>query len=181
MVIPWKFSVKLWKTKHQTKHIFPSPPMMAFRSDTNWRDTLVRSQLHNANQRPGTTACGRSNCRTCTHITQDTEVFTTTCKFSVRQAFTCSSSYLIYLVRCTKCEMLYIGETCRQLNNRFGNIYAMLDTNITKKNTKLNILTLTFPDISIQMDTPRMIWYFWDFGLPMKMLQREIPQRNELF
>ena len=57
----------------------------------------------------------------------------------------------------------------------------MLDTNITKKNTKLNILTLTFPDISIQMDTPRMIWYFWDFGLPMKMLQREIPQRNELF
>ena len=104
----------------ETKHIFPSPPLMAFRRDLNLRDTLVRSKLNDASQRPGTTACGRSNCRTCKHTTQATEVSTTTGKFSVRQAFTCSSSCLIYCIRCMKCEMLYIGETCRQLNNRFG-------------------------------------------------------------
>ena len=103
----------------ETRRIFPSPPLMAFRRDSNLRDTLVRSRLNNANQRPGTTACGRSNCRTCKHIIQDTEISTTTGRFSVRQAFTCSSSCLIYCIRCTKCRILYIGETCRQLNNRF--------------------------------------------------------------
>ena len=94
----------------ETKRIFPSPQLMAFRKDSNLRDTVVRSRLNNANQRLGTTACGRSNCRTCKHIIQDTEISTTTGRFSIRQAFTCSSSYLIYCIRCTKCGILYIRD-----------------------------------------------------------------------
>ena len=94
----------------ETKRIFPSPPLMTFRRDSNLRDTLVRSRFNNANQLPGTTACGRSNCRTCKHIIQDTEISTTTGRCSIRQAFTCSSSCLTYCIRCTKCGILCIGD-----------------------------------------------------------------------
>ena len=33
---------------------------------------------------------------------------------------TVSNSEIIYCIKCVKCGILYIGETCRQLNNRFG-------------------------------------------------------------
>ena len=48
------------------------------------------------------------------------QISTTTGRFSISQAFTCSSSCLIYCIRCTKCGILYIGEICRQLSNLFA-------------------------------------------------------------
>ena len=33
---------------------------------------------------------------------------------------TCSSVSVIYSITCTKCSILYIGETCCQLNTRYG-------------------------------------------------------------
>ena len=59
---------------------------MAYRRDSNLRDTLVRSKLHNDNEPPGTIACGRSNCRTCDHVSGDTKISTPSGNFSVRQS-----------------------------------------------------------------------------------------------
>ena len=73
---------------NKAKCIFPPPLSMAFRRDLNLNDTLGRSQLNNANQHPGTTACGCSNCRTCN--IQHTEISTAIGRFSVCQVFTCS-------------------------------------------------------------------------------------------
>ena len=104
----------------KTCQVFSAPPLMAYRRDSNLRDTLVRSKLHNDNERPGTIACGRSNCRTCDHVSGDTKVSTPFRNFSVRQSFTYSSSCLIHCIRFTRCQAIYIGDTCRQLNNRFS-------------------------------------------------------------
>ena len=38
----------------------------------------------------------------------------------VQHNFTCTSTHLIYCISCSRCGMLYIGETGRQLRTRFG-------------------------------------------------------------
>ena len=50
----------------------------------------------------GTIAYGRSNCRTYDHVSSDIKISTPSGNFSMRQSFTCSSSYLIYCIRCTR-------------------------------------------------------------------------------
>ena len=121
----------------KTCQIFSAPPLMAYRRDSNLRDTLVRSNLHNDNERPGTIACGRSNCKTCDHVSGDTKISTPSGNFSVRQSFTFSSSCLIYCVRCTRCQVIYIGETRRQLNNRFGEHLRNVENKSHEKEQKI--------------------------------------------
>ena len=111
---------KILQDDQNTKNIFTAPPLMAFRRDTNLREILVKSRLPKEDNAPGTSACGRSNCRTCHYINPDTTISTSRSNFTVHHSFTCSSTCLIYCIKCTRCEMLYIGETCRQINNRFG-------------------------------------------------------------
>ena len=36
--------------------------------------------------------------------------------FHIQHHITCSSVCVIYSITCTKCSILYIGETCRQLS-----------------------------------------------------------------
>ena len=40
--------------------------------------------------------------------------------FHIHQHFTCASVCVIYSITCIRCFILYIGETCHQLNARFG-------------------------------------------------------------
>ena len=59
------FKKLLQHEKSDTKHIFTSPPLLAYRRDTNLKQLLVRSSL---NSKPnGTHPCGHSLCRTCEH------------------------------------------------------------------------------------------------------------------
>ena len=92
---------------------------MALRRDTNLREILVKSRLTKEGKAPGTSACGRSNCRTCHHINKDTIITTSRSSFTIHQSFTCTSTCHVYCIKCTRCGKLYIGETCRQINNRF--------------------------------------------------------------
>ena len=55
---------KILQDDQDTKNIFTAPPFMAFRRDTNLRELLVKSRLPKEDHAPGTSACGRSNCRT---------------------------------------------------------------------------------------------------------------------
>ena len=58
--------------------------------------------------------------RTCNHVSQIPTIRNLVSSFTVHKQNTCSSLCFIYAIRCRKCEILYIGETCRQLNERFG-------------------------------------------------------------
>ena len=60
--------------------------------------------------------------------------------FHIQQHFTCSSVCVIYSITCTKCSILYIGETCRQLNARFGEHLRLVEE---KKQLSLNIKMMT--------------------------------------
>ena len=104
--------------KSDNKHIFTSPPLLAYRRDTNLKQLLVRSSLNPKSN--GTHPCGHLLCRTCEHTNPSDAISGPKNTFHIQHHFTCSSVCVIYSFTCTKCSTLYIGETCRQLNTRFG-------------------------------------------------------------
>ena len=112
------FKKILQHEESDTRHIFTSPPLLAYRRDTNLKQLLVRSSL---NLKPnGMHPCGHSPCRTCEHTNPSDAISGPKKIFHILHHFTCSSVCVIYSITCTKCSTLYIGETCRQLNTRFG-------------------------------------------------------------
>ncbi|XP_059821812.1 uncharacterized protein LOC132391972 [Hypanus sabinus] len=106
-----------------TKHIFPSPPS-AFHRDRSLRDSLVHSSPPPpslpTDLPPGTYPCKRNKCYTCRYTSSLTTIQGPRQSFQVRRHFTCESAGAVYCVRCSRCGLLYIGETQRRLGDRFA-------------------------------------------------------------
>ena len=114
----WNFKKILQHEKSDTKHIFTSSPLLAYRRDTNLKQLLVRSSL---NPKPnGKHPCGHSLWLTCEHTNPSDAISGPKNTFHIQHYFTYSSVCVIYSITCTKCSTLCIGETCRQLSIRFG-------------------------------------------------------------
>ena len=54
------------------------------------------------------------------HAFSPTPTLSPNSQFFIRLHFTCLSSSLIYCISCSKCGLLYVGETGRSLKVRFG-------------------------------------------------------------
>ena len=68
----------------------------------------------------GTFPCGVAQCKTCNFIDSSTVVSALKSTYNIQHNFTCTSTHLIYCISCSRCGMLYIGETGRQLRTSFG-------------------------------------------------------------
>ena len=68
----------------------------------------------------GTFPCGVGQCKTCKFIDSSTTISAPKFVYHIKHHFTCTSSHLIYCISCSRCGMLYIGETGRCLRTRFG-------------------------------------------------------------
>ena len=101
---------------------FSEPPLIAYKKPQNIRDTLVRSKLCNKTTHkqsaPGTQPCGKPSCKTCPFLDKTTRIKARKQTFTVQRSFTCSSTNIVYVIRCTRCGMLYVGETKRTLQER---------------------------------------------------------------
>ena len=101
-----------------TSLIFPLPPMFA---SCHHVETPRTSQVHTAEkQAAGTYPCQHPRCRTCAHISSETDLLGPKDRLTIRDSFTCLSSGLIYCISCRRCPASYIGETGRTLRERFG-------------------------------------------------------------
>ena len=107
------------------RELFPAPPLVAYRRDTNLRDLLVHSRLLSSpvnNNTPGTHPCGKPRCKVCRHVSPITSIRGPKGAFTVRRHFTCQSTDVVYAVICSLCSdttlMLYVGETFRTLATR---------------------------------------------------------------
>ena len=49
--------------------------------------------------------------------------------YNIQHNFTCTSTHLIYCISCSRCGMLYIGETGRQLRTSFGEHRSAVSAN----------------------------------------------------
>ena len=107
------------------KEIFPSPPLVAYKRDTNLGDHLVHSRLLSSpgnDTTPGTHPCGLPGCKLCGIVSSATFIRGPKGNFTVRRRFTCQSVDVVYAVICSLCSdatlMMYVGETYRSLADR---------------------------------------------------------------
>eukprot|EP00061_Rhincodon_typus_P005798 g25750.t1 len=69
---------------------------------------------------PTTIPCNRRRCYTCPYTYARTSIPGPKIQtFHIRQMFTCTSANVVYCIRCSRCGLLYIGETKRRLGDRF--------------------------------------------------------------
>ena len=109
------------KNDPETSSIFSNNPLVSFRHSKNIRETLVHSSLPQELSSPcGTFPCRVGQCKTCKFIDSSTTISAPEFVYHVKHHFTCTSSHLIYCISCSRCCMLYIGETGRCLRTRFG-------------------------------------------------------------
>ena len=103
------------------------PPVIAYRRHESLRDLLVHSTLHNNTpykQLPaGVYKCNHPRCRSCPFLQEGQTNYSFTPTNEQRKIIDhlfCKSKNVIYLIQGNKCKCQYIGETKRQLNERFG-------------------------------------------------------------
>ncbi|KAL8592688.1 hypothetical protein ACOMHN_037628 [Nucella lapillus] len=68
----------------------------------------------------GCRPCGDKRCKTCPFIDASTTLGGPTGTFTVRSSLSCQSRDIVYILTCTLCSKLYVGETCRSLAERFS-------------------------------------------------------------
>lgn len=78
----------------------------------------IRSYFDN---RVGIFQCKKRGCLTCQSVPHGQSNFSTSNgqNFNIRQFLTCSSEFVIYLLKCP-CNLLYVGRTRRTLRKRIG-------------------------------------------------------------
>ena len=83
----------------------------------------VQTSSRLSNTTSGCTRCNSNHCRACRYITAATEFTSSTNNktFKIRGALTCTSSNVIYLITCKKCQKQYVGETGMPLRDRINN------------------------------------------------------------
>ena len=102
---------------------FPEPFIADLRVEKNISKHLVRTShpQQPTDNAPGTFPCGRSMCITCPVVGKNTLINIlgpNGNRFSVNQHFTCTSTNLVYILVCGRCNCLYVGETKRRLADR---------------------------------------------------------------
>ena len=112
---------KILQSQSQVASIFHSAPLFAYKRDNNLRDLLVRSKLGKPRRDvpSGSTPCNLPKCRTCPFICSSTTVTGPKTSMTIHKHFTCQTYNIVYVISCSKCEQLYIGETGRSLSTRF--------------------------------------------------------------
>ena len=128
---------KHWRSMTQDprlKEIFPEPPLVAYKRPPNIRDKLIRSKVPpptkiQRRKVPGMKKCNK--CSICPFIQEGKIVKGTSTNFKVdiNTSVDCSTTNVIYLLRCDKWSQLYIGETERMLKDRL----RVMPTQITKQ------------------------------------------------
>ena len=103
-------------------HIFPEPPLKAFRKCENIQHILRRKKKSPPDPNPGTFPCNRSRCVTCSHTIQSiSKIQINNVSFTIFKHFSCISACLIYGITCSLCpDVIYIGQTKNRLADRFG-------------------------------------------------------------
>ena len=107
------------------KEAFPLPPLVAYKRPQNIRDKLVRSKIPKTTQRPkrsvpGMTKC--NNCPICPFVSEGKFLRSTATNNTVEinRQVNCQTRNILYCITCAKCNIQYIGESERTLQERFS-------------------------------------------------------------
>ena len=111
-----------------TQHLYQHQVVHGYRRPPNLRDKLVHSRLKITREpTQGTTGreeidktCRHAACRYCPRLNLSGFIISpaTGKKYKCCKNITCHSSNLIYCIKCTHCNLLYVGQTKRELKKR---------------------------------------------------------------
>lgn len=115
------------------KEIFPLPPVVSFRRPRNIRDLLVNAKLREipSETQTGSTKCNAKRCSVCPFICESKKFKSSNTgeSFPITTHINCKSSWLIYLITCTKCQQQYVGKTSNTLYTRFTGTKSDIKSN----------------------------------------------------
>ena len=130
-------NLNILRSSQRCLEAFSPPPRISYRRCKNLRDILVRAKhRRQAPLASGAFRCHSNGCKTCPFITEGATSYTffsTNEQRHIRHHITCSSSNLVYLIQCNKCNVQYIGETKRHLSDRFGEHSRAIEKAIAKQ------------------------------------------------
>ena len=115
--------------------IFRDKFISAFKNHQNIKQQTVRSKLPaHIEEIPGNFPCGSGRCLTCSVLCAE-PVITGPCgSFSITKSFSCTSTCVVYVIVCTKCDVLYVGETGRSLRERKNDHFSDIRCKKVDKN-----------------------------------------------
>ncbi|KAI8493623.1 hypothetical protein Bbelb_285440 [Branchiostoma belcheri] len=81
----------------------------------------------------GSMKCGSERCTTCEHLEEGATFSShaTEESFQMKDSMTCRSTYVIYLISCSKCGLQFVGETKEELRTKFSSLVASINNNKT--------------------------------------------------
>ena len=114
------------KSKERLSRIFAEPPLIAYRRPKNLRDKLVSTKFKEKAEEEDTNGCkpcGRTVCSWCRIIDSSTTFLDSKGErtFKIYLKLDCHSAWVIYMIKCKICNLLYIGKSETKCNNRFNN------------------------------------------------------------
>ena len=116
----------------RTSAIFPDRPLFSFKRDRNLRSFLVKGTL-TSDKEPGTFRCTRKRCSSCNYIVSHTSVVGPKSIVKITDHIVCTSSNVIYCIKCSRCNLLYVGETGRRFGDRIrDHLYDIRKNDETK-------------------------------------------------
>lgn len=140
------------KNDRNLSKTFQEPPLVAFRRARTIRNEIVRTDHRSQKTKVGpvsTSSCGK--CKACNLISSKTEVTNIKTGRSIPVVGgNCLSKDLIYAACCRKCEMIYIGQTGKELNSRFSK--HRYDAKKRPKNCELAQHVQSHPDYDFDKD-----------------------------
>ena len=114
----------VYSSAPSTQDLLTKPPSVTFRKPPNLRQLIVDTSLctHSTATPTGSRPCNQRQYKTCS-IHHPVNSFTssrTNVTYPITTHADCKSMNLIYHLKCTECNVFYIGETRRSLSDRMN-------------------------------------------------------------
>ena len=98
-------------------------PVVAFKRARNIKDILVKTNFQNSSDKDYMSyKCSRARCSHCCNIVEGNSFSSSNNQTEFKIGFnaSCTSTNVIYLITCKKCEKQYVGQTGQQVGKRMN-------------------------------------------------------------
>jgi len=112
----------------EMKRLFPMPPMVAFKQETNLKRMLCRAKILKNDSKGsrrlqntvGLKRCLKPPCKMCSVVNESPvlQADSAGTTYNLHGKFSCETSSVIYKIGCTKCKVSYVGQTGRPIRKR---------------------------------------------------------------
>jgi peptide-methionine (R)-S-oxide reductase len=119
-----------------TESIFLKKPIYGYRRTKNLKDQLVHAKIPPSPASKATIEgrkfnrkCKSTTCRYCPRMDKSGSVNNSLNSkvYPTKTEFTCNSNNVIYCLKCTRCNIMYVGQTMRAVKDRFREHFYSID------------------------------------------------------